>query len=92
MTEASKTNADVLANVCHHCHNVFGGHEDKYNYAVKNYVSLVAEALGIEREDRFKKYKYMKDIDTILKDIDKRSDKSPFARERITEVLNTIFF
>ncbi len=57
MMEASQTKADVLANVCHHCHNVFVGNEDKYNYSVKNYVSLVAEALGIEREDTFKKYK-----------------------------------
>jgi hypothetical protein len=56
------------------------GNADKYNYSVKNYVSLVAEALGIEREDTFKIYKQMKNI-----------DKSPFTREIIIEALNTIF-
>ncbi len=56
-----------------------------------NYVSLVAEALGIEREDTFKKYKQMKNIDTILEDINKRIDKSPFTREKIIETLNKIF-
>jgi Fe-S oxidoreductase len=91
MMEASQTKADVLANVCHHCHNVFLGNEDKYNYSVKNYVSLVAEALGIEREDIFKKYKQMKNIDKILEAIDKRNDKSPFTREKITEALKIIF-
>jgi Fe-S oxidoreductase len=91
MMEASQTKADVLVNVCHHCHNVFLGDEDKYNYSVKNYVSLVAEALGIEREDSFKKYKQMKNINNILENIDKRIDKSPFTREKIIEALNTIF-
>jgi hypothetical protein len=82
---------DFCCGDVHICHTVFGSKEDKYNYSVRNYVSLVAEALGIEREDTFKKYKHMKNIDTILEDIDKRIDKSPFARERITKVLNTIF-
>ena len=91
MKEASQTNADVLASVCHHCHNVFVSNEDKYNCSVKNYISLVAEALGIEREDTFKKYKQINNIDTILADIDKRIDKLPFTREKIIEALNTIF-
>ena len=91
MMEASQTKAAVLANVCHHCHNVLVGKEDKYNYSVKNYVSLAAEALGIEREDTFKKYKQMKNIDDILEDIDKSIDKSTFTREQIIEALNTLF-
>ena len=91
MMEASQTNADVLVDVCHHCHNVFVSNEDKYNYSVKNYISLVAEALGIEREDTFKKYKQINNIDNILADIDKRIDKLPFTREKIIEALNTIF-
>jgi Fe-S oxidoreductase len=91
MKEAAQTKADVLANVCHHCHNVFVGEEDKYSYSVKNYISLVAEALGMEREDTFKKYKQMKNLDDILEDIDKRIDKSPFTRETIIEALKTIY-
>ncbi|MHC4104236.1 MAG: (Fe-S)-binding protein [Planctomycetota bacterium] len=91
MMEAAQTNADVLANVCHHCHNVFVDKRDKYNYSVKNYVSLVAEALGIEREDSFKKYKQMKNFDDILEDVDQRIDRSPFTIEKITHALNTIF-
>jgi Fe-S oxidoreductase len=91
MMEASQTKADVLVNVCHHCHNVFVDKEDRYGFSVKNYVSLVAEALGIEREDIFKKYKQTKNLDMILEDIDKRSYESPFSREKIIEALNTIF-
>ena len=91
MLEASETNADILADVCHHCHNVFVGNEDKYPYSVINYVSLVAAALGIEREDIFKKYKQMENIDSILEDIDKRFDKLPFTREKIIEALKNIF-
>jgi Fe-S oxidoreductase len=85
MMEAAQTTADVLATVCHHCHNVFVAKEDKYNYSVKNYVSLVAEALGIEREDTFKKYKQVKNIDKILGNLDQRINTSPFTREKLLQ-------
>jgi Fe-S oxidoreductase len=91
MMEASETKADVLVDVCHHCHNVFVDKEDRYSYSVRNYVSLVAEALGIDREDRFKKYKQMKDLDTLLEDIDTRMEKLPFTREQIMKAVKNIF-
>ena len=91
MMEASQTKADVLVDVCHHCHSVFVDKEDGYNYSVKNYVSLVAEALGIEREDTFKKYRQMRNLDTLLEDIGKKIDTSPFTREEIVEALKKIF-
>ena len=52
-----------------------------------NYVSLVAEALGIEREDKFKKYKQWKDLDRILTDAEAYVETSPFSREKMIEVV-----
>jgi Fe-S oxidoreductase len=93
LAEARQTGADVLVDVCHHCHNVFCGHESEYGFKVKNYVSLVAEALGIAREDKFKKYKQWKDLNRILDDVGKNIDIStlPFAQEKIIEVLKETF-
>ena len=93
LAEARQTGAEVLVDVCHHCHNVFCDHETEYGFTVKNYVSLVAEALGIAREDKFKKYKQWKHLNRILDDVGKIIDIStlPFARERIIEVLKETF-
>ena len=52
-----------------------------------NYVSLVAEALGIEREDKFKKYKQWKDLGRILTDAEAYVEASPFSREKMIEVV-----
>jgi Fe-S oxidoreductase len=87
LAEASRSGADILVDVCHHCHNVFCEHESRYGFEVKNYASLVAEALGIEREDKFKKYKKWGDLKIILDDAEENISALPFSREKIIEVL-----
>ena len=93
LAEARQTGADVLVDVCHHCHNVFCDHESEYGFKVKNYASLVAEALGIDREDKFKKYKQWGDIDKILDDVKIKTNTSalPFSQEKIVEVIKQTF-
>ena len=93
LTEARQTGADVLVDVCHHCHNVFCDHESEYGFKVKNYASLVAEALGIDREDKFKKYKQWGDIYKILDDVKIKTNTSalPFSQEKIVEVIKQTF-
>ena len=54
-------------------------------------MNLVAEALGIRREGRFKKYNRWGDLDRILADAEPFIADSPFTRERIREVLKTVF-
>jgi hypothetical protein len=87
LAEASQTGADILVDVCHHCHNVFCDHESPYGFEVRNYASLVAAALGIEREDKFKKYKQWGDLNRILDDAQEYSEISPFSQEKIIAVL-----
>jgi len=90
MDEAAETKAELLVDVCHYCHEVFIDREQKYNYSVVNYVSLIAEALGIEREDKFKKYKQMNDVDKILDDAKDYIEQSTFSKDNIIEALKTI--
>ena len=91
LAEARQTGADVLVDVCHHCHNVFCNHESEYGFTVKNYASLVAEALGIVRKDKFKVYKQWGDIDRILTDTENNLSRLPFSIEKIKAVLIEIF-
>jgi hypothetical protein len=47
----------------------------------------VAESMGIEREDKFKKYKQWGDLNRILDDAQEYIGTSPFSQVKIIEVL-----
>ena len=89
--EAAQTGAERLVTVCHYCSQAFAAEEPHCDFSITNYVNLVAEAIGIRRDDTFKKYTLWGNLDRILKDADERIAKSPFARERVIEVLQTVF-
>ena len=91
LQEAAQTGAERLVTVCHYCNQTFAAHEAHYDFSVSNYVNLVAEAMGIHREDKFKKYSHWGDLERILKDADDYIAESPFDRERIIEVLQATF-
>ena len=91
LQEAARTGANHLVTVCHYCHQTFVPAEAGYDFNVTSYVSLVAEALGIHREDRFKKYIKWGDLGRIVDDARDRIDNSPFERKRVIEVLRTTF-
>jgi Fe-S oxidoreductase len=91
LQEASQTGAERLVTVCHYCNQTFAADEVHYDFSVTNYVNLVAEAMGIRREDKFKKYTRWGNLERILKDADDHIAESPFENERITEVLQAVF-
>ena len=69
----------------------FTAEEAHYEFSATNYVNLVAEAVGIRREDKFKKYALWGSLERILKDSDDHMAESPFESERIIEVLRAVF-
>ena len=70
---------------------MFGAEEKRFNFSVTNYVHLVANAMGIHRDDKFKRYALWRNLDRILKDADDHILESPFEKKRIIEVLRSIF-
>jgi Fe-S oxidoreductase len=91
LKEADQTGADRLVTVCHYCGQIFGQEEGRYNFKVINYVNLVAEAMGIKRDDTFKQYALWRDLDRILSDTNEHIQESPFEKEKILKVLQTVF-
>lgn len=87
LDEAANTSADLLVDICHYCHEIFADQEQKYDYSIVNYMTLITEPLGIEREDKFKKYKQWADIDEILKDAEEFVESSPYSVSQIREAL-----
>ena len=67
LQDAAQTGAEMLVTVCHYCCQTFAAEEKRYDFSVTNYVNLVAEAIGIHRDDKFRQYLIWGDIDLILK-------------------------
>lgn len=91
LNEVAQTGADLVSTVCHYCNQTFAGEAQKYDFGTTNYVSLVAEAMGIHREDKFNTYAHWGDLDLILKDADEHIQDSSFDKGRIIEVLKDVF-
>jgi fumarate reductase (CoM/CoB) subunit B len=91
LLEAAQTGAERLVSICHYCGQTFAAEEQRFDFSVANYVSLVAEAIGVRRDDKFKIYSHWGNIDRILKDANENIKESPFDKDRIVEVLQTVF-
>jgi len=91
LDEVGNTGADRLVTICHYCSQTFVTEEPAYDFSVDNYVNLVALAMGIHRQDKFKQYTLWADRDMIVKDAQARIASSPFAKKRILDVLESLF-
>lgn len=91
LKEAAKTGAEHLIAVCHYCNQIFAAEEKCYDFKVTNYVNLVAQAMGIKRDDKFKKYSRWKNLERITSDAAENIADSRFERDHIISVLNNVF-
>jgi heterodisulfide reductase subunit D len=55
MDEARATGASVMATICGRCQQSFAPFEAQYPFEVQSFTTLLAEAIGVRYEDRFKK-------------------------------------
>jgi len=87
MAEAAATGADVLATHCSGCHKALSRLEHGYPFEVKNYVSLLAEAVGIRHEDTLKKYANYRNLDKVLAESRDCIEASDFTLEEMRRIL-----
>ena len=85
LQEAEATGACKLVDVCHYCHQVFSGADSKID--VVNYITLLAEGMGIARPDKLKKYLEWGDFDRIMADAKPFIEQSPYSEKMIRGVL-----
>jgi heterodisulfide reductase subunit D len=75
LESAKAAGVELLVLVYHGCHRVLCDAQGRYPFAVKNFTSVVAEALGLEpHEDLFQRYKLQQDVSKII------ADAEPFIR------------
>ena len=66
MEEAKATGAEVMATVCGRCHQCFSLLDSQYSVRVENYVSLLAESIGVKQEDIFRNRFQPGDVSAIV--------------------------
>lgn len=66
---ARAAGADTLATIYHGCQRLLCGFEAERAIAVEHYLSVFARGLGIEFEDKYKKYRLWQDSERILADM-----------------------
>jgi Fe-S oxidoreductase len=87
LEEAAATGAEVMATICTGCQESFAPLEQGYPFETRNYVSLVAEAVGVSHEDRFKPCVKSADVSQLPAEARDRLEASDFSAEEMERVL-----
>jgi Fe-S oxidoreductase len=66
--EACAGGARILATIYHGCQRLLCGFESEGRIVIEHYLSVFARALGIEFEDKYKKYRLWQDPARVLED------------------------
>lgn len=66
---ADAAGVDVLATVYHACHRELCRYDDGRPFEILNVMSLLAEALGKPREDRYKALKGLGSVDAVIAEV-----------------------
>jgi Fe-S oxidoreductase len=84
---AAAAKVDALAGIYHACHRELCTHEAEWPFEVVNFLELVGAAMGIRREDSFKRLKKMQDADAILADVMDLVERHGLALEEVRAVI-----
>ncbi len=84
---AAAAKVDALAGVYHACHRELCSHETDWPFEVVNFLELIGEAMGISREDSFKRLKKMQDADAILADVMDLVEQHGLGLEEVRAVI-----
>jgi hypothetical protein len=63
---ARAAGADILATIYHGCQRLICGFEAERRIVIEHYLSIFARGLGIDFEDRYKKYRLWQDPERVL--------------------------
>jgi Fe-S oxidoreductase len=87
LEEANSAGIDILATYCSGCHESFVPLESGHPYEIKNYVSLIAEAVGVCHEDRYKKFSKDGSIAKAISEARESIEASDYTLEEMTQIL-----
>jgi hypothetical protein len=89
LAAAEAAGVDSLVGIYHACHRELCAHEGTMPFRVVNFLELVGEAMGLERQDLFKQWKIMQDVDRVLGEVGEQVEREGLDREMVREVMLT---
>jgi Fe-S oxidoreductase len=87
LKEAEATGAQILATTCTGCQMSFASLEKEYPFEVRSYISLLAEAVGVRQEDKFKRYVNSANLSEVLTDARDCIEASGYTAGEMERVL-----
>jgi len=91
LDEARGTGASTVIDVCHYCHHVFLPEAERFGLVAENWMHVLAQSLGVARQDRYAKWRQWSDPERILSDAQDSVSASPFDLETIADVVRAQF-
>jgi Fe-S oxidoreductase len=91
LREAEATGAQILATTCTGCQKSFAPLEKDYGFEVRSYISLLAEAVGVRQEDKFKRYMNCEDVEEVLADARDCIEAGGYTTGEMERVLTDYF-
>ncbi|MGH7310102.1 MAG: heterodisulfide reductase-related iron-sulfur binding cluster, partial [Candidatus Rokuibacteriota bacterium] len=86
---AEAAGVDCLVGIYHACHRELCAHERDYPFRIVNFLELVGEAMGVERQDLFKQWKIMQDVDRVLAEVSRETATAGLDPEAVRQVMVT---
>jgi len=77
----------VMATICGRCHQSFAPFEAQYPFEVQSFTTLLAEAIGVRHEDRFKELFRTVSVPGMLAKSSENAGANGLSREEVEEVL-----
>jgi heterodisulfide reductase subunit D len=87
LAAAAAAGVDCLVGIYHACHRELCAHETTYPFKIVNFLELVGEAMDIQRDDLFKQWKMMQDVDRVLAEVAGQATTAGLDLESVREVL-----
>jgi len=87
LAAAEAAGVDCLVGIYHACHRELCAHETTYPFKIVNFLELVGEAMDIQRDDLFKQWKMMQDVDRVLAEVAGQAATLGLDIESVREVL-----
>jgi len=82
---------DIVVTPYHSCQRDLCGAEIEYPFEVKNFITLVGEAMGIEYEDKYKAFRTIGDVDKITEQSRALARQNNLDEEEVREIVTKEF-
>jgi heterodisulfide reductase subunit D len=91
LEEAASTGAEVMVDACLGCHFQFLPEESKYPFQVEHILTLIGEAMGIDYEDKIRKFYRYADAGRIMAEAWENVEAGPYNTDFVAYLVKRMF-